>query len=67
MLSSTVFRLTLIYSLGFFLVALVLGSLVGGFYLNQIDSEHLEEHREWVEWVSELYAEEGIDALREEL
>jgi len=67
MLSSTVFRLTLIYSLGFFLVALVLGSLVGSFYLNQIDNEHLEEHREWVGWVSELYAEEGIDALREEL
>lgn len=65
-LKSTVFRLTLRASLVFLLMILGLGGLLGVSFLWELDDNNLVEQEETLEWLTELYREDGMTAMLEE-
>ena len=67
MFRSSVFRLTLLASLGFFLVVILLGGFLGALNLKDIEAREQEELLDHHEWLTELLAEDGLDALANEL
>ncbi|MEM9254162.1 MAG: HAMP domain-containing sensor histidine kinase [Pseudomonadota bacterium] len=67
LLGSTVFKLTLVYSLVFVAAVVVFGWLLGAAYLSGIDEAALEEQKQDLEWLAEVYAEGGPRELAEEL
>lgn len=65
-LKSTVFRLTLRSSLVFLLIIVCMGWLLGMSFLWELDDNTLLEQEERVQWLTEIYQEDGLHGIREE-